>query len=325
MHPLLPLLSFLLMQAAPAPAPEGFPVSITASIAGGLSRQGDAHHGQAGEGQIAVDWFALQPVVDDGTPFGFQPYLQRADRLSFGVEGSLVTANNGLSPYDYSDKSVAARLIGLFYRKWSVFGGEVDYVHFSGSPSQILRPSVTFGVRDQTFELRLSYVHTKYLGNVAIPDSLWGESYIFSAYFDDRTFRRPGWGQWKALATIVLDDFTCFNLAAFALVDGGGASAKYETFPNPRLGIWLGADFQNEQMDDASGYAMAHGEVGVEWWHSNRFALLGWLTGGMIREIAKPRSGYGNETRSLELVANLGIVTRIHRRKPEGHGAAAAE
>jgi hypothetical protein len=78
-------------------------------------------------------------------------------------------------------------------------------------------------------------------------------------------------------------------------------------------------------MDDASGYAMAHGEVGVEWWHSNRFALLGWLTGGMIREIAKPRSGYGNETRSLELVANLGIVTRIHRRKPEGHGAAAAE
>ena len=349
MHPALPLLSFLLAQAepapaaesfpvsvaapaAPAPAPESFPVSIAAAVAGGLSRQGDSHHGEAGEGQIAVDWFARRPVVDDGTPLSLQPYLQRADRLSLGVEGSLAGANNNLSPFDYSDKSVAARLVGLFYRKWSVFGGEVDYARFSGNPSQILRPSVTFGVRDKTFELRLSYAYSTYLGNGAVPGPGWGQSYIFSTYFDDGTFRRPGWGQGKALATIVLDDLSYFNLAAFALVDGGGASAKYETFPKPKLGIWLAIDFQEEETNyfdgvnfSTVGYAMAHGEVGVEWWHSNHFALLGSLSGGMIRETLQPRSAYGTETTNLELVANLGIVTRIYRRKPEGHGAPSAE
>jgi hypothetical protein len=52
----------------------------------------------------------------------------------------------------------------------------------------------------------------------------------------------------------------------------------------------------------------------VEWWRSNRFALLGWLSGGMIRGISKDRSGYGDETPYLELFANVGLVTRLHRR-----------
>ena len=338
MHPAFPLLSFLLAQAEPAPAPEGFPTSVTAptapastpegfpvsvaaSVTGGLSRQGDSHHGEAGEGQIVVDWFTRRPVVDDGTPFGLQPYLQRADRLSLGVEGALTGANNGLSPFDYSDKSAAARLVGLFYRKWSVFGGEVDYARFSGNPSQILRPSVTFGVRDKTFELRLSYAHSTYLGNGAVPGPGWGQSYIFSTYFDDRSFRRPGWGQGKLLATIVLDDFSSFNLAAFALVDGGGAFAKYETFLKPNVGIWLGVDLQEEEttyMDGVNsitaGYIIAHGEIGVEWWRSNHFALLGSLSGGMIREAFQPSSAQSpTETPNLELVVNLGLVTRLHR------------
>jgi hypothetical protein len=38
----------------------------------------------------------------------------------------------------------------------------------------------------------------------------------------------------------------------------------------------------------------------------------------MFREMLKPRSAYGTETPYLELVANLGIVTRVHRRKLDG-------
>lgn len=102
-----------------------------------------------------------------------------------------------------------------------------------------------------------------------------------------------------------------------------GGDAKYEVFLNPRLGIWLGLHFQSEVHDifDGAtgtfyniGYSMAHGEIGVEWWRSNRFALLGWLSGGMIRDISQDRSGYGNEPSYLELFANVGLVTRFHCR-----------
>ena len=360
MHLLPSLLFFLLMQAepapepvaAPAPAPEPavepaaapiaepavepaaepqqvFPVSIAASVAGALSRQGGSSHGEAGEGQLAVDWFARRPVVDDGTPYGLQPYLQRADRLSLGVEGSLSSATVDT----YSDKSFATRFIGLFYRGWVVFGGQVDYAHFSarqlppdsGLPPeelhQILRPSVTFGLRDQALELRVSYVYTAYFDDGAPRTPGWGGSYIFTSYFDDRTFRTPGWGQCKALMTLVLDNSTYFSLTGFASVDGGGGAAKYETFPNPRVGLWLEGDYQEEQIDyfdgvsfRVVGYTMAHVEIGAEWWHSNRFALLGWLSGGMLRGIQSARSAFGTETPFLELVANLGIVTRMHGR-----------
>jgi len=356
MHLLPSLLYFLLMQAEPAPQPavtpvaepaagpavapvaepqQVFPVSIAASVSGALSRQGSGSHGQAGEGQLTVDWFMRRPVVDDGTPYGVQPFLQRADRLSLGVEGSIASAGDDSTLGEYSDKAFAARLVGLFYRKWAVFGGEVDYAHLStrqlspGSGTtpeelheiQILRPSVTFGLRDQALELRLSYVYTAYIDNGAPRSPGWGGSYIFTSYFDDRTFRTPAWGQCRALMTLVLDNSTYFSLTGFASVDGGGGGAKYETFPNPRVGIWFEGDYQEEQINyfdgvnsSVVGYTMAHAEIGVEWWRSNRFALLGWISGGILRGIQKAQSAYGTETPYLELAVNLGIVTRVHGR-----------
>jgi hypothetical protein len=333
MHSLAALLSFLLMQAAPAALPqEAFPVSLSASVAGGLSHQGDSYHGQSGVGRLSVDWFVRRPIVDDGTALGLQPYLQRVDRLSLSVEGSIASAKDDASQIDSSDQYVAARLSGLFYRGWSVFGGEVDYMHVADrlTPAsegrqhiQILRPSVTLGVRDQTFELRLSYNHTTYFHSGNFITSGWGVSDIFTASFAEGTFRNSGWGQAVATMTLVLDASTYFNLTGFTLNFGGGGTAKYEVFLKPRLGIWLGGDFQSEArdlFDDTTGtfytvsYSMAHGEIGVEWWRSNRFALLGWLSGGMIRGISKDRIGYGNETSYLELFANVGLVTRLHRR-----------
>jgi hypothetical protein len=332
MHLLPSLLSFLLMQAAPAAPPQdAFPVSLSASVAGGLSHQGGSYHGQSGVGRLAVDWFVRRPVVDDGTALGLQPYLQRVDRLSLGVEGSLASAKNDASLVDYSDQYVATRLVGLFYHGWSVFGGEVDYTHVIDRQGyatkgrqhiQILRPSATFGVRDQAFELRLSYIHTTYFDSGTFSNPGWGGSNIFTASFEEGSFRNSGWGQGLATMTLVLDASTYFNLTGFTLEAGGGFSAKYETFLNPRLGIWLGGDYQGEEHDSFDGatgtfytvgYSMARGEIGVEWWRSNRFALLGWISGGMTRGIFKDRSAYGSETPYLELFANLGIVTRLHR------------
>jgi hypothetical protein len=340
-----PLLSILLMQVAPAaepqpaaepeptsqpatepersskpaaqPAPpQAFPASIAASVAGGLSRRGVGYHGRSGEGRLELDWYVRRPVVDDGTPFALQPYLQRANRISLGVEGSLWHAKDDATPAEYTDKFFVARLGGLFHRGWSVFGGEVEYLHFIERPLspipgvlprtiQALRPSATFGVRDKALELCLSYV--------------------FTARFDDGAFQNPGWGQARARMTLVLDNYTYFSLEAFTLPDGGGSVAKYETFLSPGLGIWLGGDYQEEQINyfdgvniTVVGYAIADAEVGVEWWHSNRFALLGWLSGGMIRATLEARNAYGTETPYLQLVANLGIVTRIGRRNLVG-------
>jgi len=320
------------MQAAPAVLPqEAFPVSLSASVAGGLSRQGDSYHGQSGVGRLAVDWFVRRPVVDDGTALGLQPFLQRADRLSLSVEGSIASAKDDTSQIDSSDQYVAARLSGLFHRGWSVFGGEVDYTHVVDRQTpasegrqhiQILRPSVTFGVRDQTFELRLSYNYATYFDSGTFSNPGWGGSDIFTASFEKGTFRNSGWGQAVATMTLVLDASTYFNLTGFTLDSGGGVSAKYEVFLKPRLGIWLGGDFQSEARDlfddttgtyDTVSYSMAHGEIGVEWWRSNRFALLGWLSGGMIRGIPKDQSGHGTEPSYLELFANVGLVTRLHR------------
>jgi hypothetical protein len=340
MHLLPSLLSFLLMQASPAAEPQQVcPVSMSASVAGSLSRRGDSYHRRDGAGRLGIDWFVRRPVVDDGTALGLQPYLQRVDRLSLGVEGSIASATDDASFIEDSDKYLAARLVGLFYRDWSVLGGEVDYSHVfdrqrSSSSSdvanearhqiQILRPSVTFGLRDQTFELRLRYIFTKYFESGLFPNPGWGGSDIFTASFEEGIFRGSRWGQLMAVATLVLDQSTYVNLTGFTLVGGGGATAKYETFPNPRVGIWLGGGYQTEESDYFDGvgfiivgYSMAHGEIGVEWWRSNRFALLGSIRGGMTREIRKARSAYGSETPYLELVANLGIVTRIHRRKPD--------
>jgi hypothetical protein len=304
-------------------------------VSGALSRQGSGSHGHAGEGQLTLDWFARRPVVDDGSPYGLQPYLQQADRLSLGVEGSLFSIRDDSGLGEYSDKSFATRLVGLFYRSWAVFGGEVDYARLSTrllSPGsgiapeerhqiQILRPSVTFGLRDQALELRLSYVYTADFGNGAPRTPGWGGSYIFTSYFDDRTFRTPGWGQCRALMTLVLDNATYFSLTGFASVDGGGGAAKYETFPNPRVGIWFEGDYQEEQINyfdggntSVVGYTMAHAEIGLEWWHSNRFALQGWISGGMLRGIQRAQSGYGTDTPYLELAVNLGIVTRVRGR-----------
>jgi hypothetical protein len=295
-------------------------------VAGGLSHQGDSYHGQSGVGRLAVDWFVRRPVVDDGTALGLQAYLQRVDRLSLSVEGSIASAKDDTSQIDSSDQYVATRLVGLFYRGWSVFGGEVDYMHFADrlTPAsegrqhiQIFRPSVTLGVRDQTFELRLSYNHTTCFHSGNFITSGWGVSDIFTASFAEGTFRNSGWGQVVATMTLVLDASTYFNLTGFTLDAGGGGTAKYEVFLKPRLGIWLGGDYQSEMREGIGytiGYSMAHGEIGVEWWRSNRFALLGWLSGGMIRGISKDRSGYGDETPYLELFANVGLVTRLHRR-----------
>jgi hypothetical protein len=346
MDPSLYLISFLLMQAAPTPEPQQvFPASVAASLAGGLSRQGDTAHGRAGEGKLAVDWYVRRPVVDDGTPASLQSYLQRADRLSLGVEGSLSSATlDDPSWNELTDRRFAVRLAGLLYRPWAVLGGEVEYSHLSSRLSsslgsgasaderyhrQFLRPSATVGLRDQTFELRISYIYVAYFDyaapfdNGALSNVELGAGYV----------RNPAWGQFMAIGKFVRDDGTYFSLAAFTLADGGGLSAKYEFFPSPRIGIWLAGDYQNEQTnvpDGAGGvtvvgYAMAHGEVGVEWWRSNRFALLGWMSGGMIREILEPRSAYGTETPYLELMANLGIVTRIARRKLNGNVAASSE
>ena len=366
------LLSFLFMQAEPAPdvapAPEpdpapaavhapapaqAFPTIIAASVGGGLFRQGDTTHGHGSEGRAAVEWFPRQPVLDDGTPPSLQPYLQRTDHLSLGIEGSLSSATfsdpDNIYPLfgTYGDKRFAGRLAGLFYRRWAVFGGEIDYArvssNFLATPGtgavaeertqrQSLRSSATFGFRDQTFQLQVRYTYVAYVDlpttvNGALRNVELGIASLGASYFHN-----PGWGQGRVLGSFVLDDSAYFTLEAFTLADGGGLSAKYEFFPNPRLGIWLGGDFQEEQTsswpltsyDDLNasltvvGYTMAHLEIGVEWWRSNRFALLGWIRGAMIRETFGPREAYGTETPYLELMANVGIVARVRGRALDG-------
>ena len=345
--------------SAPTPVPaQVFPVTIAVSMGGGLFRQGDSSHGRAGEGQVAVDWFLRRPVVDDGTPDGLQAYLQRADHLALGVGGSLSSAEfsdaNAIYPLfgKYGDKRFVGRLAGLFYRRWAVFGGEVDYARDSSrllstpetgaaaeerTQRQFLRPSTTVGFRDQTSELRVSYIYVAYFDNPTTLNGALRNVELGVPNLGASYFRKPGWGQGRALGRFVLHDSAYFTLEAFTLADGGGFSAKYEIFPNPRVGIWLGGDFQEEQTnswplassDDLNvsltviGYVVAHGEIGVEWWRSNHFALLGWIRGGMIRETVGPREAYGTETPYLEFIANLGIVMRVRGRTMAGDASQA--
>jgi hypothetical protein len=317
-----------------AQAKPGFRLAATATAAGGFFRQYGAIDGQAATADLSLDWYPRRPAVDDGGPLAAAAYLQRLDRLGLGVSGTTLKAKEDGAGNEQTGFSAETWLAALWYRRWAVLGARMSYARAYGrelsaetgaiTPAerrsvQRLRPSLTFGVRDGTFELRAVY--------------------SWSGYFDEGAFRGPGWGQVEAFARLFVSDRNDLSLHAYTLGRGAGISGTYQHFISPRVRLWLRGTYeegeiynqidvwqqpryerarletlQGEGAIDDSGCL---GEAGVGFWPSRRWELRVWASGGVVSysmsvrdEANEGGAAYGDATVIKQFLAHVGIVVR---------------
>ena len=308
------VLPFLAMQvASPEPAAT-FPADVEATLGAGPMVQSGAARGTGVAGELGLNWYYRRPIVADASPFGLQSYLQRLNTISLGLGAEGFNAKSDLE--DDHSRTLSARLGWLGYWRRYLFAGEVYYAHFDERQrsadngtmdemrrlAQTVRPSLSFGIREQTFELRASY--------------LW------PAYVEGYTFSVPTWRIFALSARLVPESSQSLSLLLYTVPNNGaGASATYEYFHGQRLSFWARGEYQSGQFyppiqcDDTARYG---GAAGLRHWLSNRFEWRFSINATALRAVC-PRAedvqdvgpAYGRGDTLIEILANVGIAVRI--------------
>jgi hypothetical protein len=302
---LSPLLALLLAQNAPAQVGTvSWPAEFKASGSVGRLTQGDSYGGWRGSGGGSATWFLRRPVVDDGTPFALQSYLQRLDWLSLGFGGSGFAAKDDLTLYERHASTMNASLAGHFYVGPLVLGGDLYYetIHDVQVPAgqtaeekhttQLWYPDLLLGLRHESLE---------FLG-----------TYRLKSYYDDGVARPHRWGQAALLLRSVLEDQLYWRIEAYTLVEGGGASFDVEVFPSQPLGVWFSGYIEQGQIyaNSSTDYDRQGAEVGVGWWASGRFEMQFSLAFSSAKRTTP-------STALTTAVATVGIVMRAPQRYRE--------
>ena len=256
--------------ASPQETQASWPAEFGFSLGGGGFYQPDHYGGWQVGGSGAATWYPREPLVDDGTPLSLQSYLQRLDRLSFGVGVSGFSAKDNLSFYEHQGHTADLALSGLFYSHDLVLGGGLHYVRdydfqhpapASGlsadeeHTTQLIYPELTIGVRSDDLQFQ--------------------GSYRFMTYFDDGTLRSPRWGQVLVLGEGTVEREMFWGISGYTIPDGGGGSVSLEFHPTPRSGIWFTGFYESGQLysNSQSDYTREGLEWGVSWWESSRLEL----------------------------------------------------
>jgi hypothetical protein len=265
---LAPVLSLLIAQTSAAQAgTASWPAEFSAGGSVGHFSQGSFYRGWQGSAGGSATWFVRRPVVDDGTPFSLQSFLQRLDALSLGFGGSGFSAKDDLTLYQHRGQSVNATLGGYFYLGDFVLGGGLYYETVNDTQvaagqtseekhtTQLGSPDVTAGWRHDTFEMV-------------------GE-YHLRSYYDDGVARPLRWGQASLRLRSVLEDQFYLRLEGYTVVGGGGASCDFESFSSQDLGVWLSGFYERGQIyvNSSTDYHRQGASVGVGWWSTHRFEL----------------------------------------------------
>jgi hypothetical protein len=167
---LFPVLALLVSQSTPVQGYETtWPAEFKASLSGGGLHQPDFYSGWSAGGSANAKWYLRRPLVDDGTPLSMQGFLQRLDRLSFGIDVIGFAAKDDLSLYERRGHSANLSLSGLFYLRDLVLGAGLHYARIyefqHPSPlsdltsderhtTQFAYPELTFGLRSGRFEFQ---------------------------------------------------------------------------------------------------------------------------------------------------------------------------
>lgn len=266
-------LVLLLLLAQSLNAPSGsasWPAEFEAAGSLGHFGQGDFYGGWQGSGSGGATWFLRRPVVDDGTPFALQSYLQRLDRLALGFGGSGFSARDDLTLYEHRGNSLSSSLAGQFYVGDLILGGELYYSRLG----DVQAPAPSTGQTGEERHTTQVWYPELVLGLRHEDTELVGE-YRLKSYYDDGIRRSLGWGQATLRLRSVLEREISWHVEAYTLVDGGGADFDVEFFSRQDLGVWFSGYFEEGRIyaNSSTDYERLGVSLGLGWWSSDSVEL----------------------------------------------------